>query len=329
MSWVGKRVFVTGAGGFIGSHLCERLVREGAEVTAFVRYTSRSSDGLLALGSPDVRTAIRKIHGDLRDPAALHRAVAGHEIVFHLGALIAIPYSYVHPTEVAEVNVMGTVNALNAARDAGVTRFVHTSTSEVYGTARTVPIREDHPLTGQSPYSASKIGADALVDSYHRAFGLPVTTLRPFNTFGPRQSGRAVIPTIIGQALKSDEIKLGSLTPTRDFTFVEDTARAFLAVASCDAALGKVLNAGNGREISVGDVATRIVARVGRPVRIVVESGRTRPEKSEVMRLICDASMLRELTGWEPQVTLDEGLDRVISFIREHPDWTDVTRYEV
>ncbi len=329
MNWVGKRVFVTGAGGFIGSHLCERLLQEGAEVTAFVRYTSRSSDGLLALARPDVRAAIRKIHGDLRDPAAIHRAVAGHEIVFHLGALIAIPYSYVHPTEVAEVNVMGTVNVLNAARDAGVSRFVHTSTSEVYGTARTVPIREDHPLTGQSPYSASKIGADALVESYHRAFGLPVTTLRPFNTFGPRQSGRAVIPTIVGQALKRDEVRLGSLTPTRDFTFVEDTARAFLAIASCDAALGKVLNAGNGREISVGDVAERIVARVGRPVRVVEESSRTRPEKSEVMRLICDASMLRDLTGWQPQVTLDEGLDRVISFIREHPEWTDVTRYEV
>lgn len=329
MTWVGKRVFVTGAGGFIGSHLCERLVKEGAEVTAFLRYTSRSSDGLLALGPPDVRAAIRKVHGDLRDPAALHRAVAGQEIVFHLGALIAIPYSYLHPTEVAEVNVMGTVNVLNAARDAGVTRFVHTSTSEVYGTARTVPIREDHPLTGQSPYSASKIGADALVDAYHRAFDLPVATLRPFNTFGPRQSGRAVIPTIIGQALKGNEIKLGSLTPTRDFTFVEDTARAFLAVASCDAAIGRVLNAGNGREISVGEVAARIVARVGRPVRIVEEGARTRPARSEVMRLICDASMLRDLTGWQPQVTLDEGLDRVISFMREHPDWTDVTRYEV
>jgi dTDP-glucose 4,6-dehydratase len=249
--------------------------------------------------------------------------------VFHLGALIAIPYSYVHPTEVAEVNVMGTVNVLNAARAAGVEKLVHTSTSEVYGTARTVPITEDHPLTGQSPYSASKIGADALVDSYHRAFGLPVATVRPFNTYGPRQSGRAVIPTIVGQALASERVKLGSLTPTRDFTFVEDTVRGFLAIASCDAAVGRVLNLGNGKEISVGEVATRIVARVGRAIPIIADDQRARPENSEVMRLICDSSRARELTGWTPQVTLDEGLDRVIAFIREHPGWTDIERYEV
>ena len=284
---------------------------------------------MLAYTPSEVRAAIQRILGDLRDPEAVRKAVAGKDVVFHLGALIAIPYSYVHPTEVAEVNVMGTVNVLNAARNASVSRVVHTSTSEVYGTAKMVPITEDHPLAGQSPYSASKIGADALVDSYHRAFGLPVATVRPFNTYGPRQSGRAVIPTIVGQALASDRVKLGALTPTRDFTFVEDTVRGFLAIAACDAAIGRTLNLGNGREISVGDVAARIVARVGRPVPIVADEERARPGNSEVMRLICDASRARELTGWQPEVSLDDGLDRVIAFIREHPGWTDIARYEV
>lgn len=329
VNWQGKEVLVTGAGGFIGSHLTEVLVERGARVTAFVRYTSRGDHGLLRLLDPDVRGAIEVIAGDLRDPEAVRRSVKGREVVFHLGALIAIPYSYVHPTEVAQVNVQGTINVLNAARDAGVERLVHTSTSEVYGTARTVPIPEEHPLTGQSPYSASKIGADALAESYFRAFDLPVATIRPFNTYGPRQSGRAVIPTIIGQALHRDRISLGALSPTRDFNYVRDTASGFLAVASCDDALGRVLNVGTGKEISIGEIAERILKRVGRDLPIETTEDRLRPRKSEVFRLICDASKARELTGWEPQVSLDEGLDHVIDFMKAHPDWTTIDRYEV
>ncbi len=329
MNWQGTKVVVTGAGGFIGSHLCELLVSRGAEVTAFVRYTSRPDHGLLRMLAPDVRASIRVVAGDLRDPEAVRRSVGGQEIVFHLAALIAIPYSYVHPTEVVQVNVTGTVNVLNAARDAGVARLVHTSTSEVYGTARSVPIDEGHPLTGQSPYSASKIGADALAHSFWRSFGLPVATLRPFNTYGPRQSGRAVIPTIVGQALHRDRITLGSLAPTRDFTFVTDVAAGFLAIASCDAGIGEVINVGSGREISIGDLARRVVERVGRPVPIESTADRSRPDGSEVYRLVCDASRARTLLGWEPTISMDEGLDRVIDFLRDHPDWTDVVRYEV
>ena len=279
--------------------------------------------------APDVRASIRVVAGDLRDPEAVRRSVGGQEIVFHLAALIAIPYSYVHPTEVVQVNVTGTVNVLNAARDAGVARLVHTSTSEVYGTARSVPIDEGHPLTGQSPYSASKIGADALAHSYWRSFGLPVATIRPFNTYGPRQSGRAVIPTIVGQALHRDRITLGSLAPTRDFTFVTDIAAGFLAIASCDAGVGEVINVGSGREISIGDLARRVVERVGRPVPIESTADRSRPDCSEVYRLVCDASRAKRLLGWEPTISMDEGLDRVIDFLRAHPDWTDVVRYEV
>jgi dTDP-glucose 4,6-dehydratase len=246
-----------------------------------------------------------------------------------LGALIAIPYSYVHPTEVVEVNVIGTLNILNAARDAGVARMVHTSTSEVYGSARTVPISETHPLTGQSPYSASKIGADALVESFHRAFGLPVVTVRPFNTYGPRQSGRAVIPTIVGQALYGDRIVLGSLTPTRDFNYVTDTVAGFLSLAQSDDAIGRVLNIGSGTEISIGDIATRIVKLVGRDLSISSAEQRMRPEKSEVVQLVCDSSAARRLVGWEPKVSLDEGLMRVVEFIRSNPAWTKVEQYEV
>ena len=329
MNWSGRKVVVTGAGGFIGSHLSEQLVSEGADVTALVRYTSRGDHGLLRLLPPDIRTAIRVIAGDLRNPEAVRRSVKGQDVVFHLAALIAIPYSYVHPTEVAQVNVIGTSNVLQAARDAGVSKVVHTSTSEVYGTAQTVPINEDHGLTGQSPYSASKIGADALAHSYWRSFGLPVATIRPFNTYGPRQSGRAVIPTITGQALHGDTIALGSLTPTRDFTYVTDVAAAFLAIAASDAAVGEVLNIGSGREISIGALATRIVQRVGRSVPIETTAQRSRPQSSEVFRLVCDASRAKAMVGWEPTVSLDDGLDRVIDFMKAHPEWTDIDRYEV
>lgn len=329
MSWSGKRVLVTGAGGFIGSHLTERLVALGADVTAFVRYTSRRQAGLLSLAPAEVQESLAVVAGDLRDPDAVRRAVAGHDVVFHLGALIAIPYSYVHPTEVAEVNVMGTVNVLNAVRAAGCERMVHTSTSETYGTALTAPISEYHPMQPQSPYSASKIGADALAHAYWRSFAVPVATIRPFNTYGPRQSGRAVIPTIIGQALARDRIELGSLSPTRDFTYVADTVEGFLAVAGSDAAVGTTLNVGTGTEVSIGELAERIVAKVGRDLPIHSRDERTRPDASEVFRLVADAGRAQQLTGWKPTVELDEGLDRVIAFMREHPGWTDVERLEV
>jgi dTDP-glucose 4,6-dehydratase len=277
---------------------------------------------------PEIASQINIVAGDLRDPEAVRKVVKGQDTVFHLGALISIPYSYRHPTEVAQVNILGTLNVLNAARDFGVVRVVHTSTSEVYGTAQTVPISETHPLSAQSPYSASKIGADALAKSYHCSFDLPVATIRPFNTYGPRQSGRAVIPTIVGQALHSDRIYLGTLTPTRDFLFIDDTVAGFLAVASCDAAQGQVLNVGTGEEISIGDLARKIVQRVGRDVPIECAEERKRPSKSEVFRLVCDATRAKELTGWAPVLSLDEGLDQVIEFMKSRPNWTKISQYE-
>ena len=329
MSWGGRRVLVTGAGGFIGSHLTEALVREGADVTAFVRYTSRGDIGLLRFAEEDVRGQVRVIAGDLRDPEAVRKAAIGQATIFHLGALIAIPYSYVHPTEVVEVNVMGTVNVLNAALAGGVATLVHTSTSETYGTALRVPIDEGHPMQAQSPYSASKIGADAIAHAYAASFELDVTTVRPFNTFGPRQSGRAVIPTIAGQALYSDRITLGSLDPVRDFTYVSDTVDGFLRVGSSQSASGQVFNIGSGQGISVGALAERIRSRAGRDVPIETSDQRKRPGTSEVFQLIADASRATDLLGWKPAVSLDDGIDRVLGFLREHPGWTDPERYEV
>lgn len=329
MNWNGQRVLVTGAGGFIGSHLTEALVRAGAEVTAFVHYRSSQASGLLSLLAPDVRRAIRLVAGELRDADAIARATKGQTIVFHLGALIAIPYSYRHPVDVVQTNVDGTLHALLAARDAGVQRFVHTSTSEVYGSAQRVPIDETHPIVPQSPYAASKAGADALAASFHKSFGLPVATIRPFNCYGPRQSARAVIPTIVSQALHADEVRLGSLTPTRDFTYVGDTVAGFMAVAAADAAVGRVINVGSGKEISIGALAERIVRLAGRPVPIVCEQERVRPDASEVNRLVCDASLAGSLLGWEPAVGFDEGLGRVIEFMTSRPDWTRTGDYEV
>ncbi len=315
------KVALTGAGGFIGSHLAQRLVREGHHVTALVRYTSRGDWGLLDELTPDVLQHVSVVAGDLRDAEAVREVVRGADLVFHLAALIAIPYSYVHPREVVETNVMGTYNVLSAAREFQVRRMVHTSTSEVYGTARIAPIPETHPLQGQSPYSASKIGADKIAESFFLAFGTPVATIRPFNTYGPRQSARAVIPTIITQALKEAPIHLGSLHPTLDLTFVEDTVSGFLDVAGCDACLGQVTNVGSGSEISIGDLARTILRVMGREdLPIVSEEARTRPAASEVERLLCDNSLARERTGWRPQVSLEEGLRRTVDWIRAHQD---------
>jgi dTDP-glucose 4,6-dehydratase len=318
MEWQDRSVLVTGAGGFIGSHLVEELVKRNARVRAFVRYNSRGTRGFLDDLPPQTQERIEVVAGDLRDANAVAGAAREVSVIFHLGALIAIPYSYLHPREVVETNVLGTLNVLAAAREHGVERVVHTSTSEVYGTAQYVPIDEKHPLVGQSPYSASKIAADQLAESFHRSYSLPVLTVRPFNTYGPRQSARAVIPAIISQAITAERIFLGATHPTRDLLFVKDTVRGFVELAGCDAAVGQVVNLGSGREVSVRDLCEKIVALVGRPVEIVFDATRLRPERSEVERLLADNRRATELAGWEPQVSLEEGLRATIDWISDH-----------
>jgi dTDP-glucose 4,6-dehydratase len=329
MTWNDREVLVTGAGGFIGSHLTERLVNEGASVRAFVRYNSRGEVGLLSQLLPKTLSRLTVIAGDLRDVEAVRAAARGVDTIFHLGALIAIPYSYRHPREVIETNVMGTLNVLSATREYGVSRVIHTSTSEVYGTAQYVPIDENHPLQGQSPYSASKIGADKVVESFYRSFELPVATLRPFNTYGPRQSARAVIPTIITQALTRDQIRLGSLQPMRDFTFIEDTVRGFLLAAAADGAVGQEINIGSGNCISIGDLARKIMALVGRELPLVTEEERLRPVQSEVMRLHASNRRACDLIGWQPQISLDAGLARTVAWIRQNLELYDPDVYQV
>jgi NAD dependent epimerase/dehydratase len=325
--WQDEHVLVTGAGGFIASHLVERLVAQGARVRAFVRYNSRNDPGLLATLAPETLQSVELVTGDLRDPAAVEQAMRGERVVFHLGALIAIPYSYLHPNEVVETNVIGTLNVLQAGRLHGVERMVHTSTSEVYGTALRVPIDEDHPLQGQSPYSASKIGADKLAESFYRAFNLPVVTLRPFNTYGPRQSARAVIPTIISQALAGSVVRLGSLETRRDFTYVSDTVDGFMKVAETQGIEGQTFNLGAGQDISIGELAGLIFELMGAPVRIEPDNERLRPEKSEVLRLLSDNRKARKALGWAPVVSLRDGLAETIAWVREHLGRFQTDRY--
>ena len=324
-----KRVLVTGAGGFIGSHLVEALGREGANVRAFVRYNSRANAGFLHDIQPDLNGQLEIIAGDLRDSDAIREAVSGCDLVFHLGALIAIPYSYLHPREVAETNFMGTLNILMACRDLGVERLIHTSTSEVYGTAIRTPIDEEHPLQGQSPYSASKIGADKLVESFYRSYNLPAVTIRPFNTYGPRQSTRAVIPAVITQALSQNIIRLGNLNATRDFTFVDDTVAGFLKGAQASGVEGGTYNLGTGSDIRIGDLVKQIIKEIGRPVKIVIDQKRLRPEKSEVYQLLSDNSLAREKLGWEPQVDLNTGLRKTIDWIEKHQNYYESDKYQV
>lgn len=313
-------VAVTGAEGFIGSHLVEALVASGRRVRAMVQYNSFASHGWLELLPSEVRDHVEVVMGDVRDPGSVRELVAGCDTVYHLAALIAIPYSYRAPRSYVDTNVSGTLNVLEAVRDVGAARLVHTSTSETYGTARTVPISEDHPINTQSPYAASKAGADRLADSYHASFGTPVVTLRPFNTFGPRQSMRAVIPTVIGQVAAGERtVTLGDLRPTRDFTFVHDTAAAFLAAGTAPAGkvVGRTFNAGTGGEISVGDLVTLIGKLMGTDLAVIEDPARLRPAGSEVMRLVCDATRLREATGWAPAYSLEDGLARTIDFFRD------------
>lgn len=330
MRMTGQRTLVTGAGGFIGSHLVELLVRRGARVRAVVRYNSRNDPGHLAALPAEVRDEVEVRALDVTDPYAVDRAVEGCACVFHLAALIGIPYSYVAPASYVDTNVRGTLHLLEAARRHGAERVVHTSTSEVYGTARYTPIDEAHPLQGQSPYSASKIGADQLAESYHRAFGVPVAILRPFNTYGPRQSARAVIPTIVAQlAAGSRELRLGSTSPVRDFTFVTDTARAFVAVAEADGAVGTVCNAGSGKGITVGDLAAKIMELMGARADLITDAERVRPERSEVFELLASAERIHRLSGWRPEVGLEDGLQRVIEHVRAHPAAYRHTSYVV
>lgn len=325
---MGRTVLVTGAGGFIGSHLTERLVRDGHQVRAMVRYNGRDDRGHIDRLDADVRRNIEVVRGDLKDPEAVRHAVAGREWVFHLGALIAIPYSYENPLDVVQTNVVGTAHVLDACRASdALARVVLTSTSEVYGTAQFVPITEAHPLRGQSPYAASKIGSDALGESYHRSFGLPVSILRPFNTFGPRQSARAVIPTIISQAISRPVVRLGSLDPRRDLTYVKDTVSGFVAIAGCDAAVGRVVNVGRGDDVSIGDLVDRIGHRLGKRLEVEADAQRVRPPASEVGRLLAGTALARELFGWEPKYSLDQALDETIAWVGENLDRFRVDDY--
>lgn len=313
------KVLITGADGFIGSHLTEELVRSGAEVRAFVYYNSFNSWGWIDTFPKEIKDQIEVTAGDIRDPYFVRKAMTGMDCVYHLAALIAIPFSYEAPDAYVDTNIKGTLNVLNAARELGTRRLLVTSTSEVYGTAQTVPISENHPYQGQSPYSASKIGADRMAEAFYRSFNIPLTIVRPFNTYGPRQSARAVIPTIISQLLAGrEEIKLGSLTPTRDFVYCKDTARGFMEIARCSQAIGKEINIATMHEISIGDLAQKMIDIINPNARIICDEQRLRPVNSEVERLLGDNRLLYSLTGFRPETTIEQGLKETTEFIRNN-----------
>jgi dTDP-glucose 4,6-dehydratase len=314
VQWASKRVLVTGAGGFIGSHLAERMVELGARVRALVHYNALGTWGWL--DQSPLKGEMEVVAGDIRDRDSVREAMQNTDIAFHLAALIAIPYSYHAPLSYVQTNVEGTLNVLQTARELGVERVVHTSTSEVYGTARYAPIDEQHPLQGQSPYSASKIGADKMAEAFHLSFGVPVVTVRPFNTFGPRQSARAVIPTIITQLLAGETIRLGNLHPTRDLSYVANTVVGFVSAASAPEAVGQTMNLGSGQEISIGDLAQLIASLMGKAIAIESEMQRVRPDGSEVDRLLADTTLAQRLLGWQPQMSLEDGLRRTIDWIQ-------------
>jgi dTDP-glucose 4,6-dehydratase len=322
------KTLVTGAGGFIGSHLSEALVRAGEDVRGFIRYNSRDEKGLLEYLPKEIQSQIEVIPGDLMDPNGVRKAVRGCAKIFHLGALIAIPYSYVHPFDFVQTNVVGTSHLLNACLDSeGLERIIHTSTSEVYGSAQYTPIDERHPLQAQSPYAASKIAADKLVESYYLSFNLPLAILRPFNTYGPGQSLRAIIPTIISQAIGNQKILLGNIKPRRDFLFVKDTVQGFIEIGKCNEAIGKVVNIGTGKDLSIGELAKRIVALIGKGGKVEIEDRRFRPEKSEVMQLLADTRLAQKLFGWTPRYSLEDGLKETIEWYRKNQSRFKVGSY--
>ena len=325
-----KKVLVTGADGFIGSHLTECLLEKGYEVKAFTMYNSFNTWGWLDTFSKDKLNEIEIFSGDIRDPNGVKEALQGVDAVFHLAALIAIPFSYHSPDSYVDTNIKGTLNVLQAARTLETERVLITSTSEVYGTAQYVPIDEKHPFQGQSPYSATKIGADRLAESFYRSFNLPVSIVRPFNTYGPRQSARAVIPTIISQLLSGqEELKLGSLTPTRDFNYVKDTAAGFIAIAESDKTIGEEINIATQQEISIGDLANEIIAQINPNARVICDEQRIRPEKSEVNRLLGSNEKIKHLTDWEPQYTFSQGIEETIEWIRNNLDYYKSDIYNI
>ena len=325
-----KKVLVTGADGFIGSHLTESLLEKGYDVKAFVYYNSFNNWGWLDTFPKEKLDQIEIFAGDIRDPNGVREAMKGVDEVFHLAALIAIPFSYHSPDSYVDTNIKGTLNVLQAARELDTSRILVTSTSEVYGTAQYVPIDEKHPFQGQSPYSATKIGADRLAESFYRSFNLPVSIVRPFNTFGPRQSARAVIPTIISQLLAGkDKIELGALTPTRDFNYVKDTAAGFIAIAESDKTIGEEINIATQREISIGDLAKEIIAQINPDAKIVCDEQRLRPEKSEVNRLLGANAKIKELTDWKQQYTFEQGIAETITWIRQNMDAYKTDIYNV
>lgn len=329
MNWKDKKVLVTGAGGFIGSHLTETLVDRGAQVRAFVRYNSKNFDGFIEQFSASTKEKIEVYKGDIVDLHTMQQAAQGMDVVFHLAASISVPYSFVHPYEVVRTNMMGTMNALQAAKDAGVQKIVVTSSSETYGTALYSPIDEKHPLQAQSPYAASKAAGDKIAESYHRTYGLPVVVLRPFNTFGPRQSQRAVIPTIISQALTSDKIRVGALTPRRDWTFVLDTVDGFIKAAESEKAVGKLVNIGCGHDFSVGEVAEKVLNILGKKMPVESEEERMRPGNAEVHKLLADTKLAKDLLGWTPQHTFDEGLRQTIDWMKNNLKDYQPNKYQV
>jgi len=320
MNLKNKKVLITGAGGFIGSHLTEQLIKSGARVRVFLRYNSRGDIGYLNEFNKDVLDNIEIIRGDLKNMDSVTRAVKDVNVIFHLGALISIPYSYVDPRDYADTNIIGTLNILKAAQEQNTEKVIITSTSETYGTALYSPINESHPMQAQSPYAATKISADKIAESFNKSFNLPVSIIRPFNTYGPRQSTRAVIPTIIYQALTGNKIKLGNLTPKRDFTFVEDTVKGFIKIAESDNSIGETINIGYGETISIGELVKAVEEILGKKLIIESEESKNRPDESEVKLLLCDNSKAKKLINWEPQVSLKEGLKKTIDYIKEHLD---------
>ncbi len=326
-----KNIVVTGAAGFIGSHLTETLVKMGMKVKAYVHYNSNGNTGNLRFLPAEIQNEVEIVFGNIEDPFSVEKLIQGADTVLHLAALIAIPYSYTAPGSYVSTNISGTLNVLEACKKYDVSKMVHTSTSETYGTAQYTPIDEKHPMQGQSPYSASKIGADKIAESYYRSFSLPVATIRPFNTYGPRQSARAVIPTIISQLLQNTDkqLKLGALTPVRDFNFVSDTVNGFIRIAENEKSVGEVINIGSGKGITIGETAQKLIEMIDPEFEIKLDSIRKRPEKSEVFELLCDNTKARELLGWKPLTSLDEGLKQSIEYIRNHPDFINSTIYNI